>query len=92
MILEAMIFSRPVIATRVGGVPEVVKEGETALLVPHKDVEALVRSDDRVRTRSQRREKMGHAGRTRALTDFSHRQMLEKSLAVYEDAIKLQSV
>lgn len=88
VVLEAMIFGRPVIASRVGGIPEIVKEGETALLVPHKNVEALTEAMLELARDPAKREQMGRAGRERALQDFSHHQMLEKSLQAYREAIR----
>jgi glycosyltransferase involved in cell wall biosynthesis len=87
VVLEAMIFGRPVVASRVGGVPEIAKEGETALLVAHKNVEELTTALLELARDPVRREQMGQAGRKRALAEFSHQQMLEKSLQTYHDAI-----
>lgn len=89
VVLEAMLFGRPVIASRVGGIPEIVKEGETALLVPHRDVAALTAAMLELARDPARREQMGRAGRQRALANFSHHQMLEKSLAVYREAMSM---
>jgi glycosyltransferase involved in cell wall biosynthesis len=41
VVLEALATGRPVVSTRVGGIPEIVREGETGLLVPPRDPEAL---------------------------------------------------
>src|SRR4051812_3036409 len=46
VVLEAMVQGKPVVATAVGGTPELVSDGETGLLVPPRDVDALVRALD----------------------------------------------
>ena len=65
-VLEAMAAGLPVIASAVGGVPELVVSGETGLLVPPDDVDALADALRAVLTDAQLRRAMGDAGRARA--------------------------
>ena len=82
-LLDAMAAARPIVATRAGGIPEVMAEGETGLLVPPRDgrsladaILALLRDDDR-------RRGMGQAGLARARALFSADRMVEETLRVY---------
>ncbi|HYO48301.1 MAG TPA: glycosyltransferase, partial [Chloroflexia bacterium] len=61
-ILEAMAVRLPVVATRVGGVPEVIQDGTTGLLVPPNDEQALHKSLRRLLTESQLAESLAQAG------------------------------
>jgi len=63
VILEAYRMSVPVIATRVGGVPEEVKDGVTGLLVPDGDVDALSRAIMELASDEEARKRMGMMGR-----------------------------
>jgi L-malate glycosyltransferase len=78
---EAMMCSRPVIATRSGGVEEVVVDGETGLLVPKRDAEAVVDALIALWLDNDLRRRMGDAGRIRAMTNFS----VETMVKGYED-------
>lgn len=70
-ILEAMSFGCPSVACRVGGVPEVVDDGATGLLVPFGDVEALAQAAGTLLRDSPRRSAMGALARQRARECFS---------------------
>ncbi len=75
--LEAMQMERPVIASRVGGVPEVVLDQETGLLVPPHDPVALSQAMQELINHPQRAIEMGLRGRKRALEKFTLRQTMD---------------
>jgi glycosyltransferase involved in cell wall biosynthesis len=84
--LEAMAWGRPVISTRVGGIPEVVVHGETGLLVPPRRPLELAQAirlviDDPVLAR-----RLGRAGAARSRRHFAAGTMVAATLKVYEEA------
>jgi glycosyltransferase involved in cell wall biosynthesis len=85
--LEAMAAGLPVVATRVGGVPELVKDGETGWLVPRGDVRALAARLRALLLDPETRLAMGAAARARAKADFSVEQMVANVSAVYDDVL-----
>ena len=85
VLLEAMLASRPVVATRVSSIPEIVVDGETGVLVPPDDAQALAGALVRVLGDPG---SLGAAGRARALEQFSADAMARKTAAVYSDAIR----
>jgi glycogen synthase len=85
--LEAMACGTPVVASRVGGIPEVVVDGETGWLVPPGDPTALAEALRVARADPARARRMGEAGRRRVEAHFSWDRIAERTLAVYRDAI-----
>jgi alpha-maltose-1-phosphate synthase len=85
--LEAMACGTPVVATRVGGIPEVVVDGETGWLVPPGDEAALAQALRGALADQARARRMGEAGRRRVEAHFSWDRIAERTLAVYRDAI-----
>lgn len=85
--LEAMAAGLPVVATRVGGLPEVVAEGETGLLVPARDPAALAAALESLLTNPTRARALGTAGRARAAAYFAREGMLAATDAVYRKAL-----
>jgi glycosyltransferase involved in cell wall biosynthesis len=86
VLIEAMAAGKPVVATRVGGVPEIVVEGVTGYLIPPRDVEALASrlqalADPDVRAR------LGRAARERAVALFSLPKYREQMTAVVTRAL-----
>jgi glycosyltransferase involved in cell wall biosynthesis len=85
--LEAMERSRAVVASSVGGLPELVVEGETGLLVPPDDVEALRAAIVRVAANVDATTAMGAVGRRRALEEFPAERPAERLDAIYRAAL-----
>lgn len=81
--LEAQSCGVPVVASRVGGIPEVVVEGETGLLFPPGDVTALTACVQRLLLDPALRQRLAHAARARAVAHFSVERIVRAYLAVY---------
>ncbi|MBI2874325.1 MAG: N-acetyl-alpha-D-glucosaminyl L-malate synthase BshA [Firmicutes bacterium] len=82
--LEAMACQVPVIASRVGGLPEVVADGETGYLAPVGDVEEMARLSLELLTDPELHRRFAMAARQRAVGLFSPDQVLPQYLEVYE--------
>jgi glycosyltransferase involved in cell wall biosynthesis/GT2 family glycosyltransferase len=90
--LEAMMFAKPCIGTRIGGIAEVVEDEVTGLLVGPGDVESLSRAIDRLVEDAKLRHRLGKAGRARYVDHFTADLMVEAAEAYYGDIIgKAQS-
>jgi glycosyltransferase involved in cell wall biosynthesis len=74
----------PVVATAVGGTPEVVEDGRTGLLVPPGDPRALAAALIRLLRRPEEARAMGKRGREMALERWSIDAMIERTWALYE--------
>jgi glycosyltransferase involved in cell wall biosynthesis len=87
-VLEAMAAGLPVVATAVGGTPEVVVEGETGLLVPPRNPMAL--ADAMLKLLEDRRlaQAFGRAGRARVETHFSEERMLQQLEALLDRLVE----
>jgi glycosyltransferase involved in cell wall biosynthesis len=86
-VLEAMAAGLPVVATRVGGVPELVVDGETGLLVPPADPPALAAALQRLLDEPELRARLGAAGRARVEEHFALEAFLESHLDLYRRAL-----
>ena len=87
-LLEAMAARLPAIGTRVGGVPEMIVEGETGLLVPPRDAKALAGALRRLIDLPELRERMGQAGRERVIRHFDEKEMVRQTIRVYRDLLR----
>jgi starch synthase len=88
--LEAMACGTPVVASAVGGIPEVVDDGRTGLLVPSGDgFEAgLARAMDSVLGDPEAARRMGEAGRERAVGEFGWDAVARRTVRLYEEILK----
>jgi glycosyltransferase involved in cell wall biosynthesis len=87
-ILDALARRRPVVASEVGGMPEIVEEGATGRLVPPRDPAALARAVVDLLTDRQQAERLALAGRERVESRFSVDAMVEGTLGVYRDVLR----
>jgi glycosyltransferase involved in cell wall biosynthesis len=85
--LEAMAAERPVVATDVGALPEVVESGETGILVPPEDAAALTDALVALASKPALREAMGRRGRERAMREFGIDTMVDRTLTAYGEAV-----
>lgn len=86
-ILEAMIAGKPVVATRVGGNPELVLDGETGLLVQPRDSQALASSLVTLLTNRQQATQCAEKGKNRAEGQFSLGTMVRSYQMLYEECL-----
>ena len=83
-ILEAMAAGLPVIASKLGGIPEVIRNGETGLLVPAGDLDALTETLLKLRSDPSLRAAIGQAGQNSVRENHSIHSLIERTLQVYE--------
>jgi sugar transferase (PEP-CTERM/EpsH1 system associated) len=91
VIMEAMAVKAPVVATNVGGTPEVVVDGETGILVPPKDPQKMAEAIITILRNSNLAKKMGEAGRKKIEEKFNLDRMVREYEAVYEECFVKKS-
>ena len=89
-VMEAMAAGLPVVATAVGGVPELVEDGVSGILVPNEDLEGLTAAMLRMVQHPDLREQMGRAARCRAVERFDIQQTVRAYEALYEEILQRQ--
>lgn len=87
VLLEAMAARRPVVATGVGAIPEVVADGETGFLVGPREPEALAAAFDKLGDAALRA-RFGEAGRQRVLRDFTLERMWQATDELYAQCVR----
>ena len=85
VLLEAQAMGKPVIGTRVGGIPDVIREGETGFVVPPKDPPALAEAILSLLKDPEKRRRMGEAARKWVDGKFSVEEMVRKIEKLYEE-------
>jgi glycosyltransferase involved in cell wall biosynthesis len=85
--LEAMERARPVVASAVGGLPEIVAHGETGLVVPPGDADALADAIVALASDRERVAAMGRAGRERAIAEFPPERSVARIEELYTTAL-----
>jgi glycosyltransferase involved in cell wall biosynthesis len=90
-ILEAMALRRPVVATQVGGVPEMIDNGRNGLLVPPRDASALAAAIVRLLTDHPLADMLARAGYDFVHANFSVEHMIQAVSVIYEDGAAVVS-
>jgi glycosyltransferase involved in cell wall biosynthesis len=90
--LEAMACAKPLVGTRVGGIPEILAEGETGLLVPPCDAGSLAGAIQRLCRDQELRTRLGQAARRRVEAEFSWTAVAHRTVAEYEKALRAHKV
>ncbi len=86
ILTEAAASGRPLVATEVAGCREIVKDGENGILVPPKNLDALVEALRSLIDAPKTRSRMGARSREIAVREFSDAQVIEDTLSLYEQA------
>ncbi|MDR7415124.1 MAG: glycosyltransferase family 4 protein [Armatimonadota bacterium] len=88
-VLEALSCGVPVVASAVGGIPEIVADGKAGFLVPPGDPEQLAEAIGALLLDPDRRREMGRMGRERVLQEYTPPRAAARTLEAYEEAIRL---
>jgi len=91
VLLEALALQRPVVATRVGGIPEVIQDGQTGLLAEPSDASSLAMLIQQMIEDPSLAVSLGNAGRTRVETEFTARTMAGNTAELYEQVLRTGS-
>jgi glycosyltransferase involved in cell wall biosynthesis len=90
--IEALAAGKPVVATRVGGIPDVVRDGEDGFLVAPGDVEALAERLAQLATDPQLRERMGEAARARVRERYSVERLVDDVDRLYRSLLEAEGL
>lgn len=91
-ILSAMACRLPVVATRVGGIPELVVDGVTGFLVAPRDSNALCHALSQLITSPELRKRFGESGRARVEQDFTLNKKLRQTEELYRRLLQSRSI
>ncbi len=88
IIIEAAMAGLPVITSGVGGIPEIVEDGVTGLIIPPRNPQALADAIRKLLSDAALRRRFGSAARKKALREFTLERMLTKTFQLYKDILK----
>lgn len=91
VLLDCLVFGRPVAATKAGGIPEVVVDGDTGLLAPVEDPRQLGQAIVRLLGDPSLRQRMSQAALRRA-AEFSVERMTDRTVAIYEEVVLASTI
>ena len=91
-LLEAQALGVPVVATKVGGVPEVVLHEQTGILIPSKDPQALSRAIIYLLENKEKRHRMGEEAKNWIDNNFSAEAMVNRISNLYEELTKSEAI
>ena len=87
VMLEAMALGTPVIASAVGGIPEVIEDDITGWLVPPEDVDSLAGALLQALTDTEKAQRIAVAAHARIKTDYSVEVLARRTLALYHQLL-----
>jgi glycosyltransferase involved in cell wall biosynthesis len=90
VILEALALEKPVIATAVGGIPELIKDGVNGILIPPRSPEHVAKGLERLLTDSWLRRKLGEAA-AESVKDYTWSKIAEKYEIAYQEVLQRRS-
>ncbi len=90
--VEAMLAARPVVATRVGSIPEAIQDGVTGLLVEKNDIAGLTLALQRLRDHPDLRHSLGHQGRQVAIAQFTAAHMVSRYEQLWQRLVQTPPV
>ena len=90
-IIDALHARRPVVASDVGGIPEVITDGETGLLAPPRDSQAIATAIDDLLDHPEKAQKLANQGQRWVTEQFSLEALIEGHLKLYEQLLTRQS-
>ena len=85
--LESLAAGTPVVASRTGGLPEIVRPGENGILVPPKDPKMLAQAIVELAQSKSERERLGHNGRQMVRQDFDPIQLTRQVENVFQQVV-----
>jgi glycosyltransferase involved in cell wall biosynthesis len=88
VLLESMAAAKPIVASNVGGIPDLVDHGINGFLVPPKDIEQLASAITCLVNNPEVMAEMGKRGQEKARTEFSLDSVVDANIRVYEDAME----
>lgn len=83
VLIEAMACAKPVVGTKIGGIPYVIDDGQNGLLVPSKDPEALSKAIVKILKNPKLARKMGESGYKKVMNNFTWNIQIEKTYKVF---------
>lgn len=85
VILEALALQKPIVSTAVGGIPEIIENGQNGILVPSGDLGRLKNALQDLLREPGKAQQIGHAGRKSIAQKYSDKVMVEKTYQVYHE-------
>jgi len=88
VLLEALALARPIVATHVGGIPEVIEDGQHGILVPPEAPRSLAQAILQLLQHPAQAQTLGQAGRCHVQANFPVTAMVEKTVQVYRNVLR----
>ena len=85
--IEASACAKPLVVSRIGGLPEIVEESVTGIIVPPKDIQTTAKAIEKLVLDKELRERMGKAGRERVKKLFNWNDSIRQMISVYKNVL-----